>query len=143
MSAERSAHAPRLLHAMLRVSDLERSLAFYARWFALVEVRRIHFPEIPRTLVFLGHAGADPAAMQLELWYEPSADAPGHEPARTHEPARGHVGLGVRDIHGLVAALGAAGVEIRRSPAALRPGGRIIAMIGDPDGHELELLADD
>lgn len=142
MQSESSIHAPRLLHAMLRVRDLERSLAFYARWFDLVEQRRIHFPEIPRTLVFLGNRNADAAAMQLELWFEPGAAIDMAPPQSTAARA-GHVGIGVRDIHGLVAALGAAGVPVHRLPAALRPGGRVIAMIDDPDGHELELLADD
>ena len=52
---------------MLRVSDLERSLAFYSRHFGLREQRRIAFPEIPRTLVFLAAAGDDGQGMQLEL----------------------------------------------------------------------------
>lgn len=119
---------------MLPVADLERSLAFYARWFGLVEVRRIPFPDIPRTLVFLAQPDAGPAAMQIELW---------HEPGQTHAPSAGHVGIGVRELHTLVAALAADGVTVLRPPAALRPGGRLIAMIRDPDGHELELLADD
>lgn len=135
-------HAPRLLHAMLPVSDLERSLAFYARWFDLVEQRRIHFPEIPRTLVFLANRGADAVAMQLELWHEPLATT-GAVPSHSSVALSGHIGIGVRDILGLVAALRVAGVSVLRAPAALRPGGRVIAMIQDPDGHELELLADD
>ena len=58
-------------------------------------------------------------------------------------PRAGHVGIGVRDIVGCVAKLAAAGIEIFKDPAPVRPGGRVIAMIRDPDGHEIELLASD
>ncbi|MBU3672204.1 MAG: lactoylglutathione lyase [Sinobacteraceae bacterium] len=126
--------SPRLLHAMLRVSDLQRSLDFYERHFGLREQRRIAFPEIPRTLVFLGANGDDGAGMQLELWHEPI----GPVEAVSHN---GHLGIGVHQIDEFVATLAAQGVPVRQSPRALRPGGRRLAIITDPDGHELELLA--
>jgi lactoylglutathione lyase len=130
----RSAHPAQLLHAMLRVANLERSLAFYAEHFGLREIRRLHFPEIPRTLVFIGHPEANGATMQLELWHEPA------QPSAPTGP-QGHVGIAVHDIDAFVARLAARGVAILQPVGALRPGGRRLAVIADPDGHELELLA--
>lgn len=121
-----------LLHAMLPVSDLERSLTFYAEFFGFHEIRRIELEQPSRTLVFIGAASADPGAMQLELW---------HEPGQSVRPISGHVGIGVKDIAERLAQLRAAGVPVLQEAAALRPGGRIIALITDPDGHEIELLS--
>jgi catechol 2,3-dioxygenase-like lactoylglutathione lyase family enzyme len=76
---------------MLPVSDLERSLAFYAEFFGLREIRRIELEQPTRTLVFIGTASADPKAMQLELWYEPGQSV---------QPISGHIGIGVTDPDG-------------------------------------------
>lgn len=122
---------------MLRVTHLDRSLAFYAKHFGLQELRRIHMPEKRRTLVFIGTPGADPHAMQLELWHEPSP-AP-----ETWSHSRYHIGINVPDIDAFVARLQESGIEVLQPVAALRPGGRRLTMIIDPDGHELELLSMD
>ena len=136
MDTERASptYPTQLLHAMLRVADLDRSLAFYAEHFGLREIRRLHFPDIPRTLVFIGHPGASPATMQLELWHEPG------QPCAPEGP-QGHVGIAVHDIDAFVARLADRGVKVLQAVGALRPGGRRLALIADPDGHELELLA--
>ncbi len=143
--------APQLLHAMLPVADLGRSLEFYSEHFGLTEIRRISFPEIPRTLVFIGSAEAGAAAMQLELWHEPGAAdcqqttdvrvAGSAAPTGSGEHRRGHIGIAVVGIDAFVSQLAAHGVKVLQPPAELRPGGRRIAMIADPDGHEIELLA--
>lgn len=126
-------HAPTLLHAMLRVQDLPRSLAFYCDVLGLTEKRRITFTEEGRTLVFLGMTHDD--GMQIELWHE------GDGVAIEHVSRAGHIGIGVRDIETCVDRLDAAGVTVLKRPAPLRPGGRVIAFVLDPDGHEIELLA--
>lgn len=131
------AHAPQLLHAMVAVADLERSLGFYGGLLGMREIRRITVPERALTMVFLGYADAPAGAMQLELWHE--AGAPAAAPA-AHAS---HVGIGVRDLPGCVAALAARGVRVLRPPGPMRPGGRAIAIVADPDGHEVELLASD
>jgi lactoylglutathione lyase len=131
-------HAPRLLHAMIRVRDLPRMLAFYCEVLGMRELRRIEMPELRRTLVFAGY-GADPAAAQVEFWHDwDDASAP-----PGHAAPESHLGIGVRDIHGCVRALAAHGVKVTREPAPIRTGGRVIAMIEDPEGHEVELLAAD
>lgn len=133
------AHAPQLLHAMIRVGDLERALGFYCGLLGLRELRRIAVPEQGLTLVFLGYPDAPPGAMQIELWHEP-AD---HGAQATREAHGGHVGIGVRRLQDCVAQLAAQGVPVRRPPGPMRPGGRLIALVEDPDGHEVELLATD
>lgn len=139
----------RLLHAMLRVANLERSLAFYREFFDLQEVRRIDLTAPTRTLVFIAPAetSAETQAreMQLELWYEPdAAQSDSVKPSNqdhASRPSSSHIGMGVSDLEGCVERLRAKGVSILQEPAALRPGGRIIALIADPDGHEIELLS--
>ncbi|MBM4212515.1 MAG: VOC family protein [Gammaproteobacteria bacterium] len=131
---------------MLPVSDLARSLVFYRQYFSFVELRRIELTSPARTLVFIGtesepgSAYSEGSAMQLELWYEPARQTP--PPATQHAPStlRAHVGIAVSGIDGFVDRLAAAGVPVLQRPAALRPGGRRLAMIADPDGHEIELL---
>jgi catechol 2,3-dioxygenase-like lactoylglutathione lyase family enzyme len=77
--------------------------------------------------------------MQIELWHEP-AD---HGAQAAREAHGGHVGIGVRRLQDCVAQLAAQGVPVRRPPGPMRPGGRLIALVEDPDGHEVELLATD
>jgi lactoylglutathione lyase len=151
---------PRLLHTMIRVTDLERSLAFWCGELGLRELRRIPFTEQRYTLVFLGygHGAEDP---QVELWHDWSrpaaaptapllaAGAVDERPSRVvtlhaaHAARRAasfHVGIGVDRIHEFCARLKQRGVKVLRDPAPMRPGGRVIALIEDPDGHEVELL---
>lgn len=122
---------------MLRVRDLDAMLDFYRGTLGMHEIRRIEFPEQRYSLVFLGY-GASKNDAQLELWHEWDRTADFGSDA-----AYGHIGIGVRGIHEFCAALKRAGVAIRREPGAMRPGGRVIALIEDPEGHEVELLAHD
>jgi lactoylglutathione lyase len=133
-------HAPRLLHAMLRVRDLPRMLAFYCEVLGMREIRRIEMPELRRTLVFAGY-GSNPAEAQVEFWHD--WDQAGSAAPAARDGHETHLGIGVRDIHGCVRALAARGVRITREPAPIRAGGRVIAMLEDPEGHEVELLAAD
>jgi lactoylglutathione lyase len=130
-------HAPRLLHTMLRVRDLERMLGFYCGVLGMHELRRIEFPAERRTIVFVGYDASGDAA-QLEFWHDWDVTRP-----FAPDAAYGHLGIGVRDIETCCRALAARGVRVLREPAALRPGGRVIALIADPEGHEVELLAAD
>jgi len=131
-----STFEPRLLHAMLRVHDLPKMLNFYCVVLGMRELRRIEMPELRRTLVFIGY-GSGPGDPQVEFWHD--WDTAGK--AVPHDASPGHLGIGVRDIEQCVRELAAEGVLVRREPAPLRPGGRVIAMIEDPEGHEIELLA--
>lgn len=130
-------HTPRLLHTMLRVRDLDAMLGFYCGTLGMREIRRIEFPADGYTLVFVGFDDG-PDAAQVEFRHEWRAvDAvPSHG-----QRWQGHLGIGVRDIDAACTRLAAQGVPIRRAPAPMRPGGRVIALIEDPEGNEVELLA--
>jgi lactoylglutathione lyase len=130
-----AAFAPRLLHTMLPVRDLDAMLGFYCGLLGMRELRRIEFPQERYSLVFIGYATVAEAP-QVELRHD--WDGTARESPRVRD---GHLGIGVRDIDAAVAMLVAHGVRLRRAPAAMRPGGRVIALIEDPEGNEVELLA--
>jgi len=130
-------HAPQILHTMLRVRDLPLMLDFYCNLLGMRELRRLEFPEARYSLIFVGY-GETRDAPQIELWHMWDRTVP-YGP----DEAFGHVGIGVTDIAQVCARLRAAGVPVLREPAPMRPGGRVIALIRDPEGHEVELLAAD
>lgn len=119
---------PRFLHSMLRVSSLEKTLAFF-QLLGLVETRRSEVPSGKFTLVFLATAPGEP---ELELTWNWS----GEEEARM-APSRnfGHLAFAVDDIYATCAAFQAQGVTILRPP---RDGK--MAFVKTPDGISVELL---
>ena len=125
-------------HVTVRSADFDRTERFYCDLLGMRELRRIEMPELRRTLVFAGYGGS-PEQAQVEFWHDWDDTAP---PAAqgAHEA---HLGIGVRDIQGCVRELAARGVRITREPAPIRAGGRVIALLEDPEGHEVELLATD
>lgn len=139
MAAVISGHAPQLLHTMIRVRDLQAMLDFYCGMLGMHELRRIEFPADRYTLVFIGY---DTTGPQVEFWHDwPDSQVAHAATAASHAAHAFHLGIGVYDIEGACAALAAAGITIRRGPAAMRPGGRVIALLDDPEGNEVELLA--
>jgi lactoylglutathione lyase len=136
------AFAPQLIHTMLHVRDLTRALQFYCGTLGMREKRRIEFPQERYTLVFIGYANA-PAEAELELRHDrdPALMRPAAEALEHPQGAYGHLGIAVRDLAACVEALRSRGVRIRREPGPMRPGGRAIALIEDPEGNEVELLA--
>lgn len=135
-NAALAAHTPRLLHTMLTVRDLDAMLGFYCGLLGMHEIRRIDFPAERYTLVFIGFETA-PDAAQIEFrhpWDAASAATPTSR-------WRGHFGIGVRDIDAACSTLATRGVPVLRAPAPMRPGGRVIALLEDPEGNEVELLA--
>jgi lactoylglutathione lyase len=152
---------PRFLHAMVRVTDLERALKFWCGELGMRELRRIPFAEQRYTLVFLGFGqGGGVDEPQIELWHDwsrPSAPTdpllaagasderatrvvPLHGAQVTRRGSPFHVGIGVDRIHEFCARLKSRGVKVLRDPAPMRPGGRVIALVEDPEGNEVELL---
>jgi lactoylglutathione lyase len=123
----------RYLHTMLRVTDPERSRAFYE---ALgMEFRRespiVRNGELEATLYFLGFPGQDE---ELELTFN-------HD-GSTYElgTAYGHVAIGVDDLDATLASLAERGIEPEKPPYQVREGGSWLCFVRDPDGYRLELI---
>jgi lactoylglutathione lyase len=129
--------APRLLHTMLRTQRPDAMLAFYCGLLGMRELRRIEFAAQRYTLIFLGFESSAEAS-QLELWHEWDRATP-YLPGERF----GHLGIGVQRLNSVCDALRERGVRVTREPAPMRPGGRVIALVEDPEGNEVELLAAD
>jgi lactoylglutathione lyase len=131
--------AGRLAHTMLRVRDLERSLAFYVDQLGMTLCRREDYPDGRFTLAFVGY-GSEHTAHTLELTHNWETD--GYE----HGTAYGHVALLVPDVREAVAFLQARGVTVQRAPGPMahrspqRSAPEVIAFIADPDGYRIELI---
>ncbi len=124
----------RMLHTMIRVRDLDRSLDFYTRLLGMTLLRKKDYPGGEFTLAFVGY-GDEKASTVIELT---------HNWGRTEPYALGdgfgHIALGVRGIYETCRALEAEGVKIPRPPGPMKHGGSVIAFIEDPDGYKIELI---
>lgn len=123
-----------LMHTMLRVKDLEKSIDFYTRLLGMDLLRKIEFPDGRFTLAFVGY-GPEQSTAVIELtynWDETDSYDLGS--------GYGHIALGVRDIHGICAQLEANGANIPRQPGPMMHGTTHIAFIDDPDGYKVELI---
>ncbi len=125
----------RLLHTMLRVRDLKRSLDFYTRLLGMQVFEQGDYPEGRFSLAFVGF-GKEITSATLELvhnWDEKEPLDPG--------TGFGHFAIGVPDVYAMCERLGAEGVPIPRPPGPNMYKGRpTIAVIQDPDGYQIELL---
>jgi lactoylglutathione lyase len=125
--------APRLLHTMLRVGDLDRSVKFYTELLGMKELRRLDVPEGRYTLAFVGYGDESENAV-IELTYNYGVER--YDPGT----AFGHLAIGVPDIHATCGALRAAGAKITREPGPVKFGTTVIAFVEDPDGYKIELI---
>ncbi len=123
----------RMLHTMLRVGDLERSLAFYCDVLGMRLLRRKDYPSGRFTLAFVGY-GEEHEHTVIELTH--NWDTPAYD----HGNAFGHVALGVEDIYAACETLRAKGATVTREPGPMKHGGSHIAFIQDPDGYKIELI---
>lgn len=125
----------RLLHTMLRVGNLDRSIAFYAEKLGMTLLRRKDYPDGKFTLAFLGY-GQESENTVLELTHNWGIE--NYE----RGTAYGHIALATDDIYKTCEALVADGVKIPRPPGPMKNGGSsAIAFIEDPDGYKIELIA--
>ena len=123
----------RMLHTMLRVGDLEKSLAFYTGPLGMKLLRRHDFPGGRFTLAFVGY-GDEKDNTVLELTH--NWDTKSYEIGGGY----GHVALGVPDIYSTCAKLREQGVKITREPGPMQHGTTVIAFVEDPDGYKIELI---
>ena len=123
----------RYLHTMLRITDADRSRAFYE--VLGMEFRReapiVRDGETEATLYFLGFPGQEE---ELELTLN-------HD-GRTYDlgTAYGHIAIGVDDLTGTLDALAAQGIEPERPPYQVREGGSFLCFVQDPDGYRIEII---
>ncbi|MGQ9869292.1 lactoylglutathione lyase [Leptodesmis sp.] len=123
----------RLLHTMLRVGNLERSLDFYCNLLGMKLLRRKDYPGGEFTLAFVGY-GDESDHTVLELTYNWGTD---HYDLGT---GYGHIALGVDDIYATCEQIKAQGGKVTREPGPMKHGSTVIAFIEDPDGYKVELI---
>ncbi len=124
----------RLLHTMIRVLDLDKSIDFYTRLLGMNLLRRNDYPSGEFTLAFVGYGEEEDNAV-IELTHNWGRKEP-------YEIGTGfgHLAIGVSDIHGACENLAREGVKIPRPPGPMKHGGSVIAFIEDPDGYKIELI---
>lgn len=125
---------PRLLHTMLRVKDLEKSVAFYTKLLGMKELRRREVPDGKYTLAFVGY-GDEADTSVLELTYNWGKDE-GYQLGTGF----GHLAVGVPDVAATCARLKKEGARITREPGPVKFGSTVIAFVEDPDGYKIELV---
>lgn len=123
----------RFLHTMLRVGDLDRSIAFYTETLGMKLLRKSVNEEYKYTLAFVGYADESEQAV-IELTYNWGTDS------YDQGTAFGHVALGADDIYATCENIRKAGGNITREPGPVLGGSTEIAFVEDPDGYKIELI---
>jgi lactoylglutathione lyase len=123
----------RILHTMLRVGDLQRSIDFYTRVLGMKLLRTSDNPEYKYTLAFLGY-GTNPEHAELELTYNYGVDK--YEMGTAY----GHIAIGVEDAYKACEAVKAVGGNVTREAGPVKGGTTVIAFVTDPDGYKIEFI---
>jgi lactoylglutathione lyase len=122
-----------LLHTMLRVTDLDRSIHFYTEVLGMKLLRTTDRPEQKYTLAFVGFAN-NPEQAEIELTYNYGV--------KSYDlgNAFGHLALGVEDVYATCENIRRLGGTITREPGPVKGGASLIAFVADPDGYKIELI---
>lgn len=123
----------RLLHTMLRVGDLQRSVDFYTRVMGMTLLRTSENPSQKYSLAFLGY-GKNPEHAELELTYNHGVSS------YDMGTAYGHIAIGVPDAYAACEKIRANGGQVTREPGPVKGGTTVIAFVTDPDGYKVELI---
>ncbi|OGS96888.1 MAG: lactoylglutathione lyase [Gallionellales bacterium RIFCSPLOWO2_02_FULL_57_47] len=123
----------RILHTMLRVADLERSLAFYTGVLGMKLLRRTDYPEGKFTLAFVGF-GDEASSAVIELTYNWGVEK--YELGN----AFGHIAIEVDDAYAACEKIKLLGGKVVREAGAMKHGSTVIAFVEDPDGYKIELI---
>lgn len=125
----------RMLHTMLRVTDLDASIAFYTEVLGMQLLRRRDYAEGRFTLAFVGY-GEESSHTVLELTH--NWDVESYELG----DAYGHIALGVADVYAACDEVRARGGKVVRDAGPMKGGTTVIAFVDDPDGYKIELVED-
>ena len=123
----------RMLHTMLRVGDLERSLRFYTEVLGMRLLRRKDYPEGKFTLAFVGY-GEEADTAVLELTYNWGVEK--YELGNAY----GHIAVAVDDAYKACEEVKRRGGKVTREAGPMKHGTTVIAFIEDPDGYKIELI---
>ncbi|OWW21996.1 lactoylglutathione lyase [Noviherbaspirillum denitrificans] len=123
----------RILHTMLRVGDLQRSIDFYTKVLGMNLLRTTDRPEQQYTLAFVGY-GTNPDHAELELTYNYGVDK------YDLGSAYGHIAISVEDAYKTCEQVKAAGGNVTREAGPVKGGSTVIAFVQDPDGYKIELI---
>ncbi|TNH03400.1 lactoylglutathione lyase [Testudinibacter sp. TR-2022] len=123
----------RILHTMLRVGDLDRSIKFYTEALGMRVLRKSENTEYRYTLVFLGYDDEDKSAV-LELTYNWGVTE--YELGTAY----GHIAIGTDDIYATCDKVRSAGGNVTREPGPVKGGTTVIAFVEDPDGYKVEFI---
>ncbi len=123
----------RILHTMLRVGDLQRSIDFYTRVLGMKLLRTSENTEYKYTLAFLGY-GANPDHTELELTYNHGVNS------YDMGSAYGHIAISVEDAYKACEAVKAVGGNVTREAGPVKGGATVIAFVTDPDGYKIEFI---
>ena len=126
----------RLLHTMLRVGDLQRSIDFYTGALGMTLLRTTERPEQKYSLAFVGY-GANPEHAEIELTHNHGVEA------YDLGTAYGHIAIGVPDVRAACERVRAHGGAVTREPGAVKGGATVIAFVADPDGYKIEFIERD
>ncbi|MDQ2927245.1 MAG: lactoylglutathione lyase [Pseudomonadota bacterium] len=123
----------RILHTMLRVGDLQRSINFYTGLMGMTLLRRTERPEQKYSLAFVGY-GSNPEQAEIELTWNHGVSS--YEMG----DAFGHLAIGVSDVAATCQKIRAGGGTITREAGPVKGGTTVIAFVADPDGYKIELI---
>lgn len=126
----------RLLHTMIRVGNLEKSIAFYQNVLGMKLLRHNDYPEGRFTLAFLGY-GDESTTTVLELTHNWDTE---HYELGT---GFGHLAIEVEDVYRACDDVRAQGGKVLREAGPMKHGSSILAFIEDPDGYKIEFLSPD
>ncbi len=123
----------RILHTMLRVGDLQRSIDFYTRVLGMTLLRTTDRPDQKYSLAFVGYA-SNPEQAEIELTYNYGVER--YEIGTAY----GHIALQVADAAAACERIRAAGGTVTREAGPVKGGTTVIAFVQDPDGYKIELI---
>jgi lactoylglutathione lyase len=126
----------RILHTMLRVGDLQRSIDFYTKVLGMTLLHTTERPEQKYSLAFVGY-GTNPEHAEIELTYNHGVNS--YEMGTAY----GHIAIGVPDAYKACEQIKAGGGNVTREAGPVKGGTTVIAFVTDPDGYKIELIQRD